>query len=182
MADGGGVLVRVGKKPADPLCAVVVVDVAGVPDITNLPIFQKPHGGSVVLEAGDAYLDGAGVRFEEDEGHRDLLMRNNTDRGFHWNFELRKGGEFNLQITYACADNQAGSQFILEIRNNIDDTVVATRSVEISSTGGDDTFTTISLGNVPLPDPGRYTLRLIPKAIKHNFMMRVRSIEMKPSS
>ena len=181
LSDRGGVMIRVGKKPIAPWCAVIVVDVKGKLDIIDLPVFQTPHSNIVALEANDAYLEGTGLRLEDSENGSDLLISQISEKGARWEIELRKGGEFNLQLNYACSDDQAGSTFIIEIRNTHDGTIIATKSIEVVSTETANNFRLFDAGNIQLTDPGRYTIRLIAKDIKHDLLMTLRSIQLQPT-
>ena len=182
LADRGGVMVRVGRKPIDSLCTVLVVDVAGAPDVADVPIFPQAHTGVVILEAGDAYLHGSEMCLEEGGGANDIRFTTNPEEWAQWDFEIRKGGEFNLRINYECSGNTDDSRFLINIYKKNDDTIIATTTQEMDPSEGEEAFPLTDPGVVHINDPGRYIFRASVKGMPHDAVLKLRSIRLEPKS
>jgi alpha-L-fucosidase len=170
--DARGVPTLVVKPPPrlDPYATVVALDLDGPPrvDLASTTLGPEPDG-SFSLLPGQAVVDGDSIRHEAGgaigawTSPRDLAA---------WTFAAPAAGDYDVEITYGCADAFAGIAFNVSVD--------ATRlPAQTSRTGGYDRFTTESVGRVHV-EAGPHTLVVKPAGRQKGELMNLREIRLSP--
>ncbi len=171
--EGETTYVSVPGKAYDPVDTVVVLEIAGEPQVAPQPI--KPNAdGSVLLKAVDADIHGANIRYEEGEGKDYLTGWKEGSDTISWLFRFPAPGTYVVEITYSCEKGLAGSTF---------DAVLEDRTLRgtVKETGGPKTFRTGRLGTFTVPEAVPATLTIAPVKLAKNAFMNLRSITLKPA-
>lgn len=158
------------EQPPDPIDSVLVLEIEGLPQV-EAQFLRQEEDGQVVLPAREASLDARRARYEPDKDcigfwtdRRDLAQ---------WEFELLRPGTFSVVVVQACTPEEAGSRYAVtvgsqELRGQVRETSSWTKFVEVT------------LGQVALTQPGRYTLTVRPLALARSALMNLRAIILKP--
>lgn len=151
--DEHGVSLDLTGIERDPIATVIVVDFNGTLDV--VPVLPKQaEDGTLELPAEDATTTGT-ARLEADK--KAIGFWTDVKDTVSWEFEAQRG-EVELELEYACADDSAGSEFVVEIGGQ-------TVKGKVEATGGWDKFRRVRLGKVALVVGGksRVTVRAINK-------------------
>ena len=78
-----------------------------------------------------------------------------------------------MEITFACQDANAGSEYVVEVAGQ-------KLTGKVEATGGWTKFITRKLGSVRIDDAGRQTITVRSTAMPNGVVMDLRSIFLKP--
>ena len=91
-----------------------------------------------------------------------------------WDATVKKGGAFDVEVTYACPRENAGSAFTLSVLDQA-------AKGKVEATGAWNQFVTKKLGTLRLPGAGRYTFTVKADAMPHGAVMNLKSVVLKPA-
>ena len=168
----GTVTLKVPAKAPDPIDTVVVLEIEGEVEVSEGTVVQTP-GRTLTLHARDAFTHGATIRYESGGGKDNIGFWTNAADWVHWIVRITEPGKFDVEITYACPDVSAGSQYVIEIGGK-------TLSGKVKGTGSWTEFKTEKLGAVELPAE-RHTLSVKAKNLVGEGVMNVQSVAFKPA-
>lgn len=169
-----GMLVLVPAAAPDPIASVVVLEVAGKPEIA--PFAIKPDkDGKITLLATDARLEGPSIRLETMNGVESIGYWVSEKGTASWDFTLDKPGPYRVEVDYACEDAAAGGAFRLTVADGqLESTVPAT--------GAWNKFKTLTPGKVIVGSTGKHTLTIAPKGQPKSGLMNVRAVRLVPET
>jgi alpha-L-fucosidase len=167
-----GVLVRVPESAPDKIASVVVLDVVGEPEVTAAATSQAADG-SLTLAAVDAEIHGSTARYESGDGKDNVGFWTDAKDFVTWDAVVRKGGAFDVEITYACESASAGSAFTLSV---LDQELKG----KVEPTGAWNKFAAKKLGSLRLPGSGRYTVTVKADTMPRGAVMNLKAVVLKP--
>jgi len=167
--DAMGVHVQLPKLP-DEASTVMVALIAGKPVITEAPLEQAADG-SVDLQAVDAKVTGSTAQYEADK-QAIGYWTTSTDR-VNWTFNLKRPGEYKVEVELACDPGAAGSSFEVEANGE-------KLSGKVPSTGGWSQFTKLNLGVLTIVRPGPTVLTVKPVTMPGFAVMNLRRVRLTP--
>ena len=118
-------------------------------------------------------IHGNTARYDGDPGKDDIGYWTNAQDWVAWNFSIKKPGAFEVEVTYACENGAAGSDFTVEVAGK-------KLAGKVEATGlGASTSRRIS-GRIDLA-AGRQTLAVRATAMPHGAVMDLRAVTLKPA-
>jgi alpha-L-fucosidase len=165
------VTIKLPANAPDKIDSVVVLDIDGKPEVAPFAVRQTAEG-NVALAAGDANIHGGTARCQEIGGRDNIGFWTNKKDSVSWDFQTKTPGEFNVEITFACLPEAAGSEY---------DVTVADQTLhgKVESTGDWSKFVTRALGKITLAEAGRHTLLVKPTAMPRSAVMNLQSVTLK---
>jgi hypothetical protein len=128
----------------------------------------------VTLPAVDAAIRGATARYDANPGKDNIGYWTDAKDWVDWNLTIQTPGSFEVQVTYACEDGAAGSEFTVDVAGQ-------KVSGKVEGTGGWTKFVTKNLGRIKVAS-GRQTLAVRATAMPNGAVMDLRSVVLKPAS
>ncbi len=168
---GDNVVVKVPAEAPDPIDAVVVLAIEGELEIVEGTVAQTPEG-TLTLHARDATPHGTKIKYESGSGKDNIGFWTDPDEWVHWVLRIDKAGEFEVEMTIACPDVSAGSEFVVEVGGK-------TLTGKVAATGSWTQFETVKLGTLPLPAE-RHQLNVKAKNLVREGVMNLQSIVLRP--
>ncbi|MBN2473628.1 MAG: alpha-L-fucosidase [Pirellulales bacterium] len=163
--------IRLPAKAPDPIDSVIVLEIEGEPNVTN-PAITQSSGNALTLHARDASTHGERIRYESGSGKDNLGFWTSPEDWADWVLRITKPGTFEVEVTYACPNVSAGSEYVIE--------VAGTRLAgKVQGTGSWTQFKTEKLGTVKLP-ADRLTLSVKAKNLVGEGVMNLQSIVLRP--
>jgi alpha-L-fucosidase len=170
-ADENGAPVLTIKPPAqvDPLATVIRLDLAGAAEVDiQTSVIRPAPDGALHLMAVDARIIGSTAQLEEDHiGYWTAASDSIT-----WQAAIPHAGEYAVDVTYACQNDAAGSEF--GISAGID----TTKGV-VQPTGGWSAFVTKPLPHLKLA-VGTQTITVSVRHMPHGAVMNLKEIKLSP--
>ena len=166
-----GVTVKLPAKAPDKIASVVVLEIEGPADVAPYAIPQAKDG-SVKLPAVDATIHGTTAKHDSAQGAENIGFWTNVQDWVDWDLSIKTPGTFEVQITYACQDPDAGSEFTVEVGGK-------KLTGKVEATGGWTKFVTKTLGRIQIA-AGRQTLAVRPTAMPKGAVMDLKAVELKP--
>lgn len=160
------------ERLPDQADSVLVLEIQGEPEVERV-ILRQQADGAVVLGAGSADIHGPTPRLEYQTPRGNIGYWGDPNDSVSWEFEIRKPGEFEVELSYSCDDPAAGSEFTVSVGGQ----AVEGRT---KPTGGWNRFARESLGRIRLGKPGRYTLTVQPKSEPKWQAMGLESVTLRP--
>ncbi len=170
-ASDGKVEIKVPPKAPDPIDTVVVLEIEGEPQVAA-PSTSQAKDGTVTLHARDAVLHGQNIQYEQGGGKDNIGFWTDPKDYVTWELRVDKPGAFDVEITYACPDASAGSEYVVEVAG-------AKLEGKVEGTGDWTGFQTKKLGTVKL-DQGRPNVSVKAKNLAKEGVMNVQSIVFRP--
>ena len=167
-----GVLVRVPESAPDKIASVVVLDVVGEPEVTAAATSQAADG-SLTLAAVDAEIHGSTARYESGDGKDNVGFWTDSKDFVTWDAAVKKGGAFDVEITYACESASAGSAFTLSVLGQ-------ELKGKVEPTGAWNKFVAKKLGSLRLPGSGCYTVTVKADTMPRGAVMNLKAVVLKP--
>ena len=168
--DGESVVVTVPDEAPDEIAPVVVLKLDGELDVAPY-VIRETAGGSVELNAMDANIHGERARIEQ-RGGANIGYWTNPNDWASWDYTVERSGEFQVEITYSCPAETAGTSFSVTSAGRILTGIVG-------STASWRDYTTARLGSITIAAAGSYTLEIRPTSQPQNAVMNLRSIVLK---
>jgi hypothetical protein len=139
----------------------------------------SPAGdGSVMLPAHRAITSGEKLRYEPQPFKNTVGYWTETGDVATWKLRLDRAGPLNVGILQGCGEGQGGSRGTIRLIRG--DRVVARLAFETIETGHFQNFRWRHLGEMIVPEPGNYTLEIVPIEIKNAALMDVRAVHLIP--
>lgn len=110
--EGNDVVIRLPKKPSDPVASVVVVKLMGPPDVRPM-VIRPNERGVIELPAVYGFLDGPHgmrIRYEARDGLIHAGNWINPKDSVEWSFRTDRGGLYQIWMTCAVDAGQGGSE------------------------------------------------------------------------
>jgi alpha-L-fucosidase len=162
-------------KP-DPMATVVVLELDGSPRVDPIVFTIGPEpDGSIRLVASDAEVVGKTARYESGFGLDNIGWWTDKDDHVKWTFQVPDPGRYAVDVTYACLDASAGTQFTV---------VTGASSVTgtVSGTGAWNQFKTERLGELDVASAGKQTLTVKPTTKPPIGVMNLREVRLTPAT
>lgn len=148
----------------------------------KLPTERKPviaaGDGSLMLHAYQAQTEGEKLRYEPQPFKNTVGYWTVPTDTVSWQLRIDAPGEFNVAILQGCGAGHGGSRAAMRLQ--MENKTTATLAFEVLETGHFQNFQWRHLGKVSVPEPGNYTLTIMPKEIAHGALMDVRSVHLVP--
>jgi len=159
--EAGLVVAMPEEKPGEHVFALKISgdDLNPAPLPVMASLVTPEAGGRTVLRASEAAIHGNSPQYEEGGGKDQIGYWGEPQDFVSWNLKLTKPGTFAVSVTYSCNPGAEGSEFLVEV----DAQKLIGRS---KPTGSWAEYTTESLGQVTLGQPGAITLSVKPKTDK----------------
>ncbi len=167
-----GATVTLPAAAPDKIASVVVLEIDGPADVAPYSVPQASDG-SFTFPAVDATIHGKTARYDGNPGKDNIGYWTNSQDWVDWNFSMKKAGAFEIEVTYACENAAAGSQFTVE-------TAGKKLAGKVERTGGWTKFVTKNLGPIEIP-AGHQTLAVRATAMPNGAVMDLRSVVLKPA-
>lgn len=169
--DANGVTVHLPEHAMTPPVTVIALRTIGEP-VVEIPPLMPDATGRLELRAMDATIDGGTARYESGHGKDNIGFWIDANDAVEWSFVTREARRFEVAITLACTNEDAGSRFRIRIgRAAVEGTVPAT--------GSWTNFTTIHLGPIDLA-PGEHTLRVEAVEMANGAVMNLQRVILSP--
>ncbi len=143
-------------------------------DISGAAI-QQAEDGSFKLTAGDAEIDGMNALLEQPEGvaEKDIGRWNDLDTSLAWKINVRKPGQYRVELNYALNPPSEGSKVAIAVGNQ---KLIA----RPKATKGWSYFEAGTAGEVTITKAG--DLQVVLSAVaRHYWVMAVRSVSLRPA-
>ena len=135
---------------------------------------QAEANGKFVLKAVDAEVDGATAQYESGNGKDNIGFWTNKSDYVYWPIMVKTDGDYGVELTYACDDGSAGSEFSVGISD------AAKVTGKVDGTGAWNQFKTVSLGKVRLA-AGKQKLAVKAIEMPREAVMNLKGIELTPA-
>ena len=168
----GDVVVELPAPAPDKIASVVVLAIAGAVEVTPYAVPQAADG-SVTLPAVDATIHGNTAAYESDPRKDCIGYWMNSHDWLGWDYLLKKPGAFDVEITLACVDAEAGSEYVVDVSGQ-------KLTGKVEGTGAWDKFVTKKLGSVRIDAAGRQVLSVRATAMPHGAVMNLRAVVLRP--
>lgn len=194
-ASENGPTIKLPPQAPDKIDSVVVLEIAGKPDI-ELQIPKQNDAGVIKLTASEATLHGTTFKCQGSGADENIGFWLDKNDWVSWDFKVTKPGKFDVHVTLACEPASAGSTFDMTLnqQSNVAVKAVLPRkrskvsvklaeqklSGKVESTGGWDKFVDVNLGTLTIAQPGRCTLSIKPTEKPHDAVMNLKSVVLKP--
>ena len=157
--DARGAVITLPPKATDSIAAVIVCDVEGAPEIDGY-VARAGADGSIELPAVDALLDGHDLKLETKNGASVIGFWTNPKDSISFPLAFDRAGVQHVEIQWACADQAAGSKTEFRLFDH-NKQQVAALPWTVAATGAWEKLQTASAGELTVPAPGNYVLRLV---------------------
>jgi alpha-L-fucosidase len=164
------------SKPSliDPIATVVELRLAGPPVVTDAGVVQKPEPGNsglFNLKAVDAEVHGSTAQYEQGPERDNIGFWVNPADYVTWTIEVQKAGNYQVEVTYACPPENAGSEFTVGAESG------AKANATVQATGSWGTFKPFVLGELTLT-AGRHTLAVRATRMPHGAVMNLQLVRL----
>lgn len=171
--DGSGpvsVVVRCTEKTGTAVMNLKSVILRPIPE--GSPIVQADDG-SIVCHARDVTIQGVKVQYEPRPEKNTVGFWVNPDDRVGWSFEVRRPGEFDVEILQGCGKDQGGSEVEL---------MVGTEALrfKVEDTGHFQNFKARVIGTVTIPKAGYEILNVRPLSKPGIAVMDLRQVRLIP--
>jgi|GEM_PF-1095404 len=164
-------------EAVDPAATVIVLDIEGEPEIDRAQYQYADR--SIPIHCRSLTIDGekAHVHFGGFQNRVSIIDWTDPGETASCDLVFDTPGTYNVEITYGCPAEEAGSRFNVLLSES--DRATQTISCETENTGGATRFKRSRIGTFTVEKPGRYTLSILPTA--ENWKnLRVQSVDIKP--
>ena len=166
-----GVAVELPAAAPDKIASVVVLEIDGKPNIAPL-VATEAADGTITLASLNAVVHGKATQPDLVNLHVCISSwRENAWASLE--FQTTTPGTFDVEITFACDNACAGSEYLLAVGEQ-------TLPGKVEGTGGGwGNFVTKKLGSLHLVQPGRFTLSVKPKDMSRPMVMNLETITLR---
>ncbi len=127
--------------------------------------------GSFTLPAATAQIEGGDITLEAQ--FQNIGMWHGQNDRVSWDLIVRKAGDFDVHLDYACHNDAAGNMFLLSAGP-------AELQGAIAGTGGWDQYRQVKLGRLALP-PGNHRVVVRPAGPLRHALMDLRTLKLTPA-
>jgi alpha-L-fucosidase len=163
-----GVVVTLPGTAPDPVCSVVVLTIAGAPEIEAQPLAQAADG-TLTLPAGEAACHGQQVKLESSGKKDNIGYWLDPADWIEWQFKVTAPGTFEVTAEIAA---QGSGSFTIE---------VCGKKLEAKApvTGDYTKYQAVTLGQIEIPAAGKATLAV--RAVADGWKpFNLRALNLKP--
>ena len=157
------------QENLDPLDTVVVVELAGPPEVDNA--IRPAADGSITLGASLAEIHGSTARYESDKDCIGYWV--NLQDWVSWEFVAPKAGKYAVEITYATEKGCGGGEWEIRLGEG-------RLPGQCKETGAWTTFSTEPVEGTLEVKQGKNALSVIPASIAYVAVMNLQSIVLRP--
>ena len=156
---------------AVPLHAADYADKPGPPQHQGSQKVIKPEGdGSVVLQAKDATVHGATIRYEPQPHKNTVGYWSDVGDWVSWKVDGLRAGTYAVEVLQGCGKGQGGSEVVVSVGDE-------TLPMVVEDTGHFQNFVPRVIGKVLLPE-GAHTVFIRAKTKKGVAVMDVRQVRL----
>ena len=150
----------------------MVLDIAGDVQVEAAALRQNIEG-DLVLSAADADVHGHSARFEDAGDKRCIGFWTDVNDSVSWNAAINQTGFFEIEVTYACPKESAGSEYVLTVGEHTFNVSVTTPTASWSE------FRTVSFPAVRITKAGPLAVSITPKTKPGYAVMNLREVKLK---
>ena len=154
-AEDHNLTIHLPAKLPDADVSVIALEIEGEPAIDRS--IHQGADGSVELRGSEAEIHGTSPVYETGGGKDNIGYWQNPQDSVRWTLDVTAPGDFDVQITYSCAEGAGGSRFVVSVAGQ-----ELTGVTEV--TGQWNRFATHTLGRIHLPQRGTFTLTVQPQS------------------
>ncbi|MGD9519294.1 MAG: alpha-L-fucosidase [Armatimonadota bacterium] len=172
---GEDLLVRLPGAPVDPIETIVVLEIAGAPQVIPFAT-EQADDGTLTVQARRAIIHGSKAMYEESQerGLDNIGYWVDPSDWVSWFIKMDRPGLYDVDITYACPKGNGGSEYVIEI-----DGQKLSGTVEATGDGWSD-FKTFRVGTLTVEKAGRQELAVRPVRMPGYAVMNLRSVVLTP--
>jgi alpha-L-fucosidase len=170
---GGRYLISLPESRPDTINTVVVLRIAGTPDIAPLVVQQK-GAEPVVLDFLTASTRGKAVkRFNRrgEEGEFHISKMEGPEDVIEWHVNMADPGVYDVSITYAAIPGWENGRYIVSAGR---EKIIGT----VKSSPGWYEYKTENIGQIRVSEKGETLIRLYPDIQLNHYLMYFRSLEL----
>ena len=167
-----GVSVEVPENAPSPIASVVVLEIEGQPDIVQQPMMTQAADGTISLPASEADIHG-NAQYEKNENRDNIGYWSDKNAWVSWDFILKTPGRFEVEVTFACPEDDAGSEYTVAVGKE-------KVSGKVAGTGDWGDFVSRKIGTINLSKPGQLTLSVRPITMPGGAVMNLKSVKLLP--
>jgi len=167
-----GVSVAVPEDAPSPIASVVVLEIEGRPDIEQQPMMTQAADGTISLPASEADIHG-NAQYEKGENRDNIGYWSDKNAWVSWDFILKTPGRFDVEVTFACPEGDAGSEYTVAVGKE-------KVSGKVENTGDWGDFDSRKIGTINLSAPGQLTLSVRPNTMVGGAVMNLKSVKLLP--
>lgn len=134
--------------------------------------------GSIMLPAHEAITSGEKLRYEPQPFKNTVGYWTEPADTASWDLQLDTAGRYNVAILQGCGEGHGGSHGRIELARR--EQAASTLDFEVLETGHFQNFQWRHLGQLNVPQPGSYLLKITPQEIKKGALMDVRAVHLIP--
>jgi alpha-L-fucosidase len=173
--DKDDVLIELPLTAPNAISSVVVLEIEGVPEVDVLPIYAETDG-KIFLDSFDAEAHGEKAMHQTTGEVHNIGHWVDVEDWGEWEFVADKPGKYQVEIRYSCPTEEAGSVYSVLLRDH------KQFQSEVKGTGSWDDYSTEEIGEIEIPEEGRYMLSVVPEKKAHYAVMNLASITLIPLS
>jgi alpha-L-fucosidase len=167
--EGSDIVIKVGRKPVDPIDTVIVLPIKGEWKEVVLPVFADKKG-NFTLKAVVAEIHGKTARYEGGRGKGNIGFWTDKSDWISWKVRADESASYRVEIEYSVPDESAGATFqITDGTRKLSGTA--------QSTGDWKTFKKLTLGNITL-SKGMHQINVIPQTMPKYAVMNLKAIRL----
>jgi len=176
-ADAGAPPVITVPQPTslDPIATVIELRLAGPPEVVEISQIIKPGAdGAIVLKAVDAEILGQSAQYEQGGDKDNIGFWTHQEDYVAWRCEAPKAGKYSVEVTYACPEENEGSQFTVGLEGG------AKVGSRVKATGSWTAFKPEALGEIELP-AGKQTVAVRATTMPRGAVMNLQRVKLTPA-
>jgi alpha-L-fucosidase len=184
--DGDRLAIRLPGKPADDDDTVVVLEIAGKPEVAPPVVLQKGNS-PIVLDYVTAVTTGRAIKRFNRVGNYHISKWVDPQDSISWSIRVSEAHRYQVWITYAAQKEWGGGEYqVLIGSTSLPATVVDTRAYSEECFGPGSPcerpyhYMTFHVGVVDLPRAGQYDLKIRPTSAVGHDLMYFKSITLTP--
>ena len=160
----------------DPIATVVELTLAGKPQVVETAPTQRPDAAGVFeLKAVDAEIHGNTAQYEQGPDRDNIGFWIDPKDYVTWNIDVPTAGRYQVELTYACPDDSAGSEFTVGAEGG-----PSVRG-KVEATGSWGAFKRFAIGELALK-AGKQTLSVRAVTMPHGAVMNLQQVRLAAGS
>jgi alpha-L-fucosidase len=172
-----GVTIAVPSSAPNEVATVVVLEIAGKPELNENAFLLSPDAAGVVtLRAADATLTGGSIGLEQyptGDGTQSIGFWTDPAATARWEFRGVKPGKYRVELTMACDPESAGSEFVVRVGKS-----QVAGMVEKTQNWRD--FVVRPFGELEIAAADKQTLVVEPRKKPGQAVMNLRAVKLTP--
>jgi alpha-L-fucosidase len=181
--DEGKLSVQLPGKPVDEDDTVVVLEIAGKPEV-DPPVVVQKDSSPIKLTAVTAVTAGKAIKYYNPLGGYHVSRWDDPQDSVTWWIRINQPRRYQVWITYAAQEEWEGGKYRVSVGSvPLEATVVNTGAFCFDiglpcETGYE--YRTYNIGIVDLSEAGQYKLTIRPASTAGHDLMYLKSIELTP--